>query len=107
MSAWLASMPVTCAAAVMPSDWMRATSSMVASRGFPPVRVTDTNAGPSGRSASMVRTRATSPSGVRGGKNSKEMSGRPRPRSSAILTARRGGYLEPFFSRAFTFWYFR
>src|SRR5262245_17729604 len=85
MSARVASIAVTCAAPSRPIPRMRATSSMVASRGLPPVRVTDTNAGPSGRSASIARMRAVSPSGVLGGKNSNEMSGRPRARSSVIF----------------------
>jgi hypothetical protein len=81
---------------------------MVAERGFPPVRVTETKDGPSGRSASIVRMRAVSPSGVFGGKNSNEMSGRPAARSSVIFRGRLPGYcLEPFFSSAFTFWYLR
>jgi len=86
---------------------MRATSSTVASRGLPPVRVTDTNAGRSGPSASIVRMRAVSPSGVLGGKNSNEMSGPRRPTRSMIFTGCAPGYFEPFFSSAFTFWYFR
>src|SRR5688572_337168 len=88
MSSRVASMPVMCAAAGMPRPSMRATRSMVASRGLPPVRVTETNEGPSGRSASIVRTRAASPSLVFGGKNSKETVGRPLPRSALIFTAR-------------------
>jgi len=52
--------------------------------------------------------RAVSPSGVFGGKNSNEMSGRPAARSSVIFRGRLPGYcLEPFFSSAFTFWYLR
>src|SRR5438128_53025 len=78
-------MQVTCAAASMPSARMRVTSSTGASRGFAPVRVTDTNPGSSGLSASIVRMRAASPSGVFGGKNSNEMQGPPRERMSVIF----------------------
>ena len=52
----------------------------------------------------MVRTSAASPAGVRGGKNSKEISGRPPAKRSLTFTT---DYFEPFFSSAFTFWYFR
>ena len=58
---------------------MRVTSSTGASRGFVPVRVTETKPGPSGFSASIVRMSAASPAGVAGGKNSKEMTGPPPP----------------------------
>src|SRR5262245_47594170 len=91
ISSRVASMQVMCAAPSIPSFRMRATRSMVASRGLPPVRVTDTNAGRSGRSASTVRMRATSPSGVRGGKHSNEMTGEPRPSRSVIFMDRRRG----------------
>src|SRR5437667_81543 len=76
ISSRLASMQVTCAAPSRPSARMRVTSSTGASRGFVPVRVTVMNPGPRGRSASMVRFRASSPAAVAGGKNSKEMTGR-------------------------------
>src|SRR5437667_431927 len=82
-------MQVTCAAASMPSARMRVTSSTGASRGLAPVRVTETNPGPSGLSASIVRMRAASPSGVFGGKNSNEMQGPPRARMSVIFMGRR------------------
>jgi hypothetical protein len=74
-----ASMQVTWAAPSRPIARMRRTSSTGASRGFRPVRVTETNPGASGCSASMVRISATSPSAVTGGKNSNEMTGRLRP----------------------------
>src|SRR5262245_21588099 len=86
MSSRLASMAVTCAAPSMPSRLTRSTISTGASRGFPPVRVTETNAGSSDRRASKARNSAASPSGVLGGKNSNEMRGRPRPKSSLICT---------------------
>src|SRR5436309_5997893 len=97
ISARVASIPVMCAAASMPRARMRATSSTVASRGLPPVRVTDTKAGESGRSASIVRMRAASPSGVLGGKNSNEMSGPGRPTRSMIFTGCRRGLLRALF----------
>src|SRR3989449_8652694 len=84
-------MQVTCAAASMPRARMRVTSSTGASRGLAPVRVTETNPGPSGLSASIVRMRAASPSGVFGGKNSNEMQGPPRARVSGIFMGRGGG----------------
>src|SRR5262245_27876946 len=86
ISSRVASIAVTCAAPSMPRARIRATSSIVASRGFPPVRVTETNDGRSGRSASIVRISDASPSAVLGGKNSKEMTGPPRPTSSLIFT---------------------
>src|SRR5215468_9617587 len=86
ISSRLASMPVTWTAPSIPSRLMRSTISAGASRGLPPVRVTETNDGASGRSASSVRSREASPSAVRGGKNSKETTGTPRPNSSLICT---------------------
>src|SRR5436309_5234075 len=82
-------MQVTCAAASMPSARLRVTSSTGASRGLAPGRVTETDPGASGLSASSVRMRAASPSGVFGGKSSNEMQGPPRARMSVIFMGRR------------------
>jgi hypothetical protein len=81
MSARVASIAVMCAAPSRPSAAMRATSSIVASRGFPPVRVTDTNDGRADGARRSSRMSAASPSGVFGGKNSNEIERAAGPRA--------------------------
>ena len=72
--------------AVMPiSSWMRAVSSTVLRRVEPPApQVTDTNAGDSSFSSAIARNSESKPASVLGGKNSNEITGRPRPNCSRM-----------------------
>jgi hypothetical protein len=78
---------VTCAIGSIPSSALtRVTTSIVRSRLDPPAPyVTDTKAGSSTRSASIVSMSFATPASVFGGKNSNEMKGSGRPSRAPIF----------------------
>src|SRR4051794_39086544 len=72
-------------ARIFSSDWIRSTSVTVRSRVLPPAPyVTDTYDGRSGCSSPIVRYNCANAASFFGGKNSNEMAGFPRPKSSSI-----------------------
>src|SRR5262245_63220883 len=78
------------AIAVRPTScWIWITSSTVLLRVDPPApQVTDTKSGSKGFRSRIVWKSCSKPCGVFGGKNSKEKTGRPAPKRSAILMPR-------------------
>src|SRR5262245_63961069 len=67
------------------SSWMRAVKSTVLRRVEPPApQVTETNDGESSFSSAIARNSGSKPASVLGGKNSNEMTGRPRPNPSRM-----------------------